>query len=270
MPFSQKHHLRTFQCNYCARTFDTQRGANIHVTITSCSKKKRLQTPQAKQPALPTQSLPTLPSALPPASTSKMEHYPGAARILGHANTALDDFNADRYAQERIENLYYPWSSREEWQLARFLLQSSMSLAEIDEYLKLEIVSFLLLCGCFLTDNCNLQTKRSYLSFKTSKKLIDTAWLLPPVPPWKYVQIPTDPLYPAKAPFYLHYRDAVEVLEHMLKSPLVRDYLHFEPLRIFKTADKTMRVYESWLSSNRAWDMQVCQTLHYLPNSSNV
>lgn len=95
---------------------------------------------------------------------------------------------------------------------------------------------------------------------------MELAWLLPKVPSWKFVHLPADPSYPMKAPVHLFYRDAIEVLEHILKSPLVQDYLRFEPLRIFKTADKIMRVYESWLSSDRAWDMQVRRTFSFLAN----
>lgn len=142
MPFSQKHE-RNFQCLFCSHTFSTQKDANIHTSLMSCSKNQCLHTPQpAKPPELPPP--PATVSNTAPASPEGpcRAYYPGAARVVGKANTALDDFNEDTYAKERSTNLYYPWSSREEWQLARFLLGSSMSLAEIDEYLRLELVSF--------------------------------------------------------------------------------------------------------------------------------
>lgn len=148
MPFSQKH-CRTFQCNFCARVFSSQKGVNIHITLVSCFKNKPLHVPQPKQlssslanSSNSSNSFPSLPKPKPDGnSTSIIEHFPGAARIYKHGNTALDDFDEDQYAPERLQNLYYPWSSREEWQLARFLLQSTLSRNEIDDYLKLELVS---------------------------------------------------------------------------------------------------------------------------------
>ncbi len=67
--------------------------------------------------------------------------YPGAARVESHGRTALDDFNDDRFAEERKKNLYYPTAGRDEWQLVEWLSSSSLSTAEIDSYLKLEMVS---------------------------------------------------------------------------------------------------------------------------------
>lgn len=95
------------------------------------------------------------------------------------------------------------------------------------------------------------------LSFKTSKELRSRADLLPAIPQWKYQAIPTHPRYPSKNPLFLYYRDPIECLQHIMRNPLVQDSLNFTPLQIFDTAAKTMRVYESWLSGDRAWTMQV-------------
>lgn len=90
------------------------------------------------------------------------------------------------------------------------------------------------------------------LSFKTSKELRSRADLLPDIPQWKYQVIPAQPGFPSKNPLVLYYRDAIECLQHVMRNPLVQDSLSFTPLQIFNTAAKTMRVYESWLSGNRA------------------
>lgn len=67
----------------------------------------------------------------------------------------------------------------------------------------------------------------------------------------------TTPLYPSRAPVVLYYRNAVEVLQDLMKSPLICDSLNFTPLQIFEDSRKLVRVYDSWLSGNRAWQMQV-------------
>ena len=64
-----------------------------------------------------------------------------AAEVVGQGRTYLDDFNDDRFSKERETNLYYPFASRAEWETASFLLNSSLIMAEIDSYLKLELVS---------------------------------------------------------------------------------------------------------------------------------
>lgn len=42
-----------------------------------------------------------------------------------------------------------------------------------------------------------------------------------------------------------------------MSNPLLKDVLQFEPLRVFKTAEKLMRVYSEWRTGDVAWKMQV-------------
>ncbi|KAJ4496908.1 hypothetical protein C8R41DRAFT_708635, partial [Lentinula lateritia] len=165
-------------------------------------------------------------------------YFPGAGKVVSCGATYLDDFNDDRFSEERKENLYYPFSSRPEWEMASFLLNSSLSMQEIDNYLQLEL------------------TKQNNLSFKTAQRLHEITDLLPPVPKWRARVIKTPPLYPSRTPVVLYYRNAVEVLQDLMKSPLICDSLNFAPLQIFEDSRKLVRVYDSWLSGNRAWQMQ--------------
>ncbi|KAJ3990688.1 hypothetical protein F5050DRAFT_1538775, partial [Lentinula boryana] len=156
----------------------------------------------------------------------------------GTRKTVLDDFNGDQYAGERTQNLYFPFSSRMEWKLAYWLLKSSLSLGEIDQYLNLEL------------------TKRNHLSFRSAKELKARMDLLPPLARWKSQKLVVNPRYPTKKPVVLFFRDAMEVLQDLLKSPLIDDHISFTPVQIFQTAAKLTRVYESWLSGDRAWKLQ--------------
>lgn len=72
---------------------------------------------------------------------SNIEEFPGAARTFGKGESFLEDFNNDPYATERQANLYYPFSSKEEWELASFLLLSGLSMANITRFLSLRLVS---------------------------------------------------------------------------------------------------------------------------------
>ena len=80
---------------------------------------------------------------VPPSQFEKYhtEVYPGAARTYRKGSTFMDEFGDDEHAATREDNLYYPWASRPEWELASFLLHSSLSMATIDQFLSLDLVS---------------------------------------------------------------------------------------------------------------------------------
>jgi hypothetical protein len=74
-----------------------------------------------------------------------VQEYDGAARTFGPGTTFTQQFECDDFAEERAQNLYYPFTSRAEWELAVFLLRSDLSLAALDRFLSLNLVSALLL-----------------------------------------------------------------------------------------------------------------------------
>jgi hypothetical protein len=69
-----------------------------------------------------------------------IEEYQGAAKEYGMGTTFMEDFDCDQYAGERIENLHYPFASRDEWEFAAFLLHSDLSMASINSLLLLNLV----------------------------------------------------------------------------------------------------------------------------------
>lgn len=69
------------------------------------------------------------------------ETYSGlAGATLGRGQTFMDWFNTDQFSEARVENLYYPFVSRQDWEVGSWLLRSGLSMAAIDEFLSLEIV----------------------------------------------------------------------------------------------------------------------------------
>jgi hypothetical protein len=77
-------------------------------------------------------------ATLPPLYT---ETFPGASEIFGQGETYMDSFDNDEHADERKTNLYYPFASQPEWELASYILKSGLSMAAVDEFLKLQMVS---------------------------------------------------------------------------------------------------------------------------------
>lgn len=69
------------------------------------------------------------------------EEFPNAAHEWGAGETFMGKFDLDDFADQRKKNLYYPFASREEWEMAAFLLRSGMSMALIDDFLNLQTVS---------------------------------------------------------------------------------------------------------------------------------
>lgn len=69
------------------------------------------------------------------------EYYPGAAKTYGRGETFMDGFRADEYAEERKSNVFYPFASSAEWELASWLVRRNLSMDATDEFLKLELVS---------------------------------------------------------------------------------------------------------------------------------
>jgi len=69
------------------------------------------------------------------------EDFTGAAKVYGAGETFMQKFDSDKFAEERKENVYYPFASKVDWETAAFLLRSRMSMAIIDDFLNLEAVS---------------------------------------------------------------------------------------------------------------------------------
>ncbi|KIK32479.1 hypothetical protein CY34DRAFT_27215 [Suillus luteus UH-Slu-Lm8-n1] len=154
------------------------------------------------------------------------EWYEGAAKCYSQDGiTFLDLFDANKHADYRKENLFYPFALREEWEVADFLLHSALSMAAINNFLQLSMVH-----------------------------LRSRAEMLPKGPSWKCQLIPS--LHGTKSPIQLFWRDLVECLESLFSNPLFHDQLDFIPRHIYKTAARLLRVYSEWLTGDAAWSIQ--------------
>jgi hypothetical protein len=58
-----------------------------------------------------------------------METFEGCGENFPGGKTFMDDFWADQYADQRRENIYYPWASKQEWAFVSWLLRSRLSMA---------------------------------------------------------------------------------------------------------------------------------------------
>ncbi|KAJ7035463.1 hypothetical protein C8F04DRAFT_955065 [Mycena alexandri] len=166
----------------------------------------------------------------------EFEYFKGASQTFGRGTTFMDDFDKDPFAKQRAKNLYYPFASSDEWAYAAFLSNANISVSTIDQLLKLRLV------------------KKMHLSFRTAKELRSRVEMLPKGPEWKAIPWRTE--YPTKNSLTLYYRDPLECLQSLLSNPLVQDFIHFTPFRLWANSEKLMRIYTEWLSGDVAWNMQ--------------
>ena len=69
------------------------------------------------------------------------EFFSRASKVFGQGETFMDLFDKDEHAEQRTVNLYYPFASQPEWELASYLLNSGLSMAVTVQFLKLQLVS---------------------------------------------------------------------------------------------------------------------------------
>jgi hypothetical protein len=84
----------------------------------------------------------------------------GASKVFGKGDTYMDLFNKDDHAATWERNLYYPFASHLEWELASFLLKLDLSRGMIDEFLKLQLVN--------ITYSISLRLISMFFRFKKS------------------------------------------------------------------------------------------------------
>lgn len=80
--------------------------------------------------------------------------------------------------------------------------------------------------------------------------------MLPKVPDWKVKKIGIVG-YVTREPMFLFYRDALDCVEYLLGNPLFSDCIDFCPVRLYRDAEQTIRIYTEWVTGNAAWEMQV-------------
>lgn len=183
-----------------------------------------------------------------------MELYPGASKNYGQGHTFMDMFDGDQFSSKRQHNLFYPFSSKNEWEFASWLANSGLSMAAIDECLSLDIMCFFLLAA--MSADTVFQIKLLPLLFRTAKVLHKSIELLLSGPWWKYQPIRTES--PMKRDLQLFYWDAIKCLQHLIHSLSINGQIEFVPKKIYTTTDQIECIYTEWLTGDRAWELQVC------------
>ena len=77
------------------------------------------------------------------AGCSYCDEFADAAKTWGCGETFMDIFDLDGHAEQCRENVYYPFASKEDWEMAAYLLHLGLSMALIDNFLSLQLMSTL-------------------------------------------------------------------------------------------------------------------------------
>ena len=67
--------------------------------------------------------------------------HPNTPLVKEGGKTFMDKFDSDQFADQRRQNLYYPFANRDDWEMAYWLLNSGLSMVAINKFLSLKLVS---------------------------------------------------------------------------------------------------------------------------------
>ncbi|KAG1902817.1 uncharacterized protein F5891DRAFT_948227 [Suillus fuscotomentosus] len=137
------------------------------------------------------------------------------------------------------------FASQKDWEVAHWLMRTNLSMSEIDEYLNLDSVS---------------KTVSASLARNYSLQQVE---MLPSGPHWKYEDVVTD--CPMKRPLCLFYRNVIGCLQSLLSDPQLADCIDFNCWKVYESADRLSRVYNSFMMGNHSWYLQ-CQ----IPQSASL
>ncbi|KIK31858.1 hypothetical protein CY34DRAFT_102635, partial [Suillus luteus UH-Slu-Lm8-n1] len=178
-------------------------------------------------------------------SSEVTDHFPNPPLAFEDGYTFLSLFDSDKNSIYRKTNLYYPFSSRKEWQISSWLLRSGLSMGKIDAFLGLEMI------------------KDLSLLFRSARELRGQAEMLPSGPCWKSQMITT--IHPMKSPVVLYWHDPLECILNIFNHPLFHDHMDYSTRRVYTCAQKACHVYTEWMTGDCAWEIQsalpVCATL---------
>ncbi|KAK0216895.1 hypothetical protein IW262DRAFT_1507425 [Armillaria fumosa] len=146
---------------------------------------------------------------------------------------------------DKNEEMWAPFSSRDEWELVQWLLRSGISQKEIDTFLKLESIK----------NNINP-------SFENKRKLFQTIDRLPTGPSWscKVFEIRGDLLDEKGNPHIeeveLWKRDPVECVKELIGDARFCEHLWYAPEHVYTNDTGSSQVYSEMAMADWWWNLQ--------------
>lgn len=179
---------------------------------------------------------------------------PGGMNILQEID-ATDPLREDRV---KSNNVYYPFPSKAEWELAEWLSSSSIPQSSVNKFLHLDWVRLITSINNYVSLILP-QVQRSHPpSFYTAQDMRNRIEHLPEVPKWRHEEIKLRGCtHQTKDPMVLYWRDGLELIKKLFANPAFANSIEYDAYELVDPSTK-YRVYGEFMSAQFAWRYQVC------------
>ncbi|KAG8832778.1 hypothetical protein FRC17_000651 [Serendipita sp. 399] len=163
--------------------------------------------------------------------------FPNAGRIVKQEQPRWRTIIENQY-RDGNGNLYHPFLSSSDWDLARWMHATQLTMADVNEYFKMPM------------------TKEQQHSFRNGATLHSQIERLPdPGARWcaKTILLESGK---AGEDVTLFYRNPVEVVEELLSRPHLAKEMEFIPMRVWTDQQRTRRVYSEVFTGDWTWRLQ--------------
>ena len=189
---------------------------------------------------------------------------PAGKPITRPANTS-NDFERLRENQESLgDQPWAPFSSIEDWDYARWIMNSGLSQRQIDAMLALDLVSQPnSIANGFMTDAPGVQIKSSSPSFHNNRALLNKVDSLPTGPEWEVIELSIEgrgangdrEIVTEKVELWR--RDPVECVRELFSNPAFKNGIRYEPQKVYTNESRTERVFGEMWMGEWWWETQV-------------
>ncbi|KAF9235496.1 hypothetical protein BU15DRAFT_64848, partial [Melanogaster broomeanus] len=162
------------------------------------------------------------------------QYHPTSGYTYGLGKNTLQRIQDDKYDENREMNMYWPFPSRGEWSLGKFLAEN-FTQTQINAFLKL----------AWFDD----QPKPSFTS---ARELLDWMDILPSGPKWQVTELEVEG-YKVEKKVELIWRDGLEVVQSIFGNPIFAQNMSFDPIRVWEGNGPE---YGEWFTANEAHRIQ--------------
>ncbi|KAF9071487.1 hypothetical protein BDP27DRAFT_1361830 [Rhodocollybia butyracea] len=169
---------------------------------------------------------------------------------------AFQRFKAEK--EGRSEEMWAPYKSREEWQLARWLMLSGITQSNIDSFAKLPIIR----------ENVDPSFKDKHTFFRMIDELpkVRGGWTC------RELEVVGNIMQkgldgedvPMKEGLELWMRNPIDCVKELMEDPRFKDHMRYAPEKMFTSEDTNIRAIDEMWTADWWWETQVCINLWHI------
>ncbi|KAK1224152.1 hypothetical protein PQX77_012956 [Marasmius sp. AFHP31] len=171
-----------------------------------------------------------------------------AVQGSGHLETDFERQRRERTA--RREEMWSPFASREEWELARWLMLSGVSQGKIDEFCSLSIIRDRV--------QPSFKNKRTFLKKIDELPKVRGGWHCEELEVvGNIMEVGDDGVKrPKTEAVELWMRDPVECIRELLQDSRFKDHVHYAPEKVYTNLSMKMRAIDEMWTADWWWSTQ--------------